>query len=153
MVVEGVLRPPESEGVIATGRGLYESLAPATRLYLLTHTWAEKPLAQWLFDNQLSGHLGILTATGPTPPERIDALRRVRSWRIELVIEPDPYCAIREIADGWNALVYAPATFTDPRWRPDREQLRPWHALTDEIRRQHELRRAQPPVPADEETP
>lgn len=149
MVVEDVLRLPQSDGIITTGKGLFDALAPATRLYLLTSTWDEEDLAGWLRRNQLTGHLGIIRAFGRSVPERIDALRRVRSWRVEMVIEPDPACAAREIAEGWNVLLHAPARYAEPQWRPDQlPEIRPWQALTDEMQHQQEMRSN--PIPQGE---
>lgn len=141
MVAEGVLRLPQSDGIIATGKGLFQAFAPATRLYLLTYAWTEDALATWLARNQLTGHLGILHSSGPSPAQRLDTLRRIRSWRVELIIEPDPQCAAQEIANGWNVLLHAPALYAEPRWRPDQTaEIQPWQALTDEIHHQQDLR-------------
>ncbi|MBD0734112.1 hypothetical protein [Streptomyces sp. CBMA29] len=141
MVVEGVLRLPQSEAMLVTGKGLFAALAPTTRLYLLSYAWTESELQSWLARNQLTGHLGIITASGPTPQQRLDALRRIRSWRVELVIEPDPQCAALEIAEGWTALLHAPALYAEPAWRPDHTgHIRPWQALTDEMQHQENLR-------------
>lgn len=141
MVVEGVLRVPDSDAHYETGLGLYMALAPNSRLYLLSHAWTEPELDIWLTRRQLTGHMGILRAQGPTPADRLDALKRIRSWRVELCIEPDPACAAREIAEGWHVLLHTHALYTDPQWRPDHTgDIRPWDELTAEINHQQDLR-------------
>jgi hypothetical protein len=150
MVVESVLRLPQSEGFIDTGRGLYQAFAKSTRLHLLSYSWTEEELAAWLSRNQLTGHLGIINAAGPTPEQRLDALRRIRSWRVELIVEPDPQCAAREIADGWNVLLHAPALYAEPNWRPDSNpEIRSWQSLTQEMSHQQKLRQHETQLPND----
>lgn len=140
MVVEGVLRVPASDAHLDTGLGLFYALAKNSRLYLMSHEWEQGELESWLGQRQMNGHLGILRPTGPSPEERIDALERIRSWRVELVIESDPACAAREIAGGWNTLLHTHAAYTLPQWRPDHNgAIRPWDALTGEISRQKQM--------------
>lgn len=149
MVVEGILRLPHSEAITETGNGLYRAFAPSTRLYLLTATWAESDLTTWLHRQQLSGHQGILHAPEPTPASRVDTLRRIRSWRIGLVVDSDAACAAAAVADGWHVHLHAPAAYTEPTWRPDHVQdIRPWGALLDEVQHQQDMRN-RPPTQGD----
>jgi hypothetical protein len=141
MVLEGVLRMAGSEAHYETGFALYQALALNSRLYLLSHEWTEEQMAPWMRLRNLTGHLAYLHAPTPGPEGRLDALRRIRSWRVSLVIEPDPIAAAAEIADGWNTLLHTHALYTRPEWRPDHSGTpRPWSALTEEIERQQLMR-------------
>lgn len=141
MVVEHVLRTSGSDGHIDTGYALYQSLAPNAQLYLLTHEFDEGELTTWLQKRRLSGHLAVMKSHAPGPAGRLDALERVRSFRIGLVIEPDPECAAAEITAGWSTLLHTSAAYTQPRWRPDYTGTpRPWDQLTAAIERQESLR-------------
>jgi hypothetical protein len=141
MVIEDVLRISGSEGHLETGWGLYRSLAPAAQLYLLTHEFEEDELGIWLRRRRLTGHLGILRAASPGPTGRLDALERVRSWRVGLVIESDPACAAAEIQAGWCTLLHTHAAYTRPSWRPDAPTTpRPWDQLLGTIAEQQILR-------------
>lgn len=149
MVVEGILRLPHSEAITETGNGLYRAFASTTRLYLLTAAWPQDNLTTWLHRHQLSGHQGILSAPAATPEARVDTLRRVRDWRIALVVDSDPACAAAAVADGWTVHLHAPAAYPEPTWRPDRIQgIRPWGALLDEVTHQQDMR-AQLPTEGD----
>jgi hypothetical protein len=141
MVIEGVLRMPDSDGHYPTGWNLYQAIASTSRLHLLSHTWPEEELETWLMKRRLTGHLGILAATADTPQARIDALERVRDWRLDLVIEPDPVCAAAELEAGFNVLLHTHAQFSRPSWRPDYDRTpRPWDQLTAAIDKQNLLR-------------
>lgn len=145
MVVEGVLRTPDGEGHFDIGWGLYQALAKNSRLYLLSHTWTEQDSALWLAKRNLTGHLGFLHQPEPGPAGRLEALERVRSWRISLVIEPDPSCAAAELAAGWNTSLVTHAAYTQPRWRPDYDGVpRPWDQLSEAIEHQTALRMSDP---------
>ncbi|MFE6745896.1 hypothetical protein ACFVGM_08605 [Kitasatospora purpeofusca] len=141
LVVEGVLRAPGGDGHLETGYGLYQALAPVSQLYLLTHEFEEEELTTWLKRQRLTGHLGVLNSPAPGPAGRLDVLERVRSFRVSLVIEPDPACAAAELAAGWTTLLHTHAAYAQPRWRPDYDGTpRPWGELTAEIDRQQLLR-------------
>ncbi|MGW1261131.1 hypothetical protein ACWD7Y_04120 [Streptomyces drozdowiczii] len=138
MVVEGVLRVPGTEGHIDTGWGLYQSLAKNCRLHLLSHAWTEQDIALWLHKRQITGHQSYLHAPEPGPAGRLEALHRVRAWRIgALVIESDPACAAAEQAAGWNTALVT-STFQGPR--PTAEAIRPWDDLAGDVEHQHDLR-------------
>jgi hypothetical protein len=141
MVLEGVLRVVGSEAHYETGFALYQALALNSRLYLLSYEWTEEQMAPWLRQRGLTGHLAYLHAPTPGAAGRLDALRRIRSWRISLVIEPDPTAAAAEIADGWSTLLHTHAAYSRPEWRPDYQgSPRPWDAVTQEIERQQQMR-------------
>lgn len=141
MVVEDVLRMTGSDGHIETGYGLYQSLAHNAQLYLLTHEFEDEELDAWLKRRRLTGHLGVLKSAVPGPAGRLDTLERVRSFRVGLVVEPDPECAAAEIAAGWSTLLHTSAAYTQPRWRPDYPGTpRPWDSLTEAIERQAVMR-------------
>ncbi|MFI9271823.1 hypothetical protein ACIGXM_14050 [Kitasatospora sp. NPDC052896] len=141
MVLEGVLRMGGSDAQIETGWALYQALARNSRLYVLSHEWPEDEMSTWMRQRNLTGHLAYLHSPDPGPQGRLDTLRRIRSWRVSLVIEPDPSCAAAEIADGWNTLLHTHALYTRPEWRPDHTgSPRPWDALTEEIERQQTMR-------------
>ncbi|MEU1816035.1 hypothetical protein ABZ543_12690 [Streptomyces roseifaciens] len=145
MVVEGILRAPDSEAHFDTGWGLYHACAPNTRLYLLSHTWAAPDIQPWLAKRHLTRHLQYLHQPDPGPAGRLEALDRLRSWRVSLVIEPDPECAAAEINAGWNTALVTHPQYTQARWRPDYPgRIRPWDQLTHAIERQTELRLADP---------
>ncbi|MGW3860242.1 hypothetical protein ACWEDZ_01985 [Streptomyces sp. NPDC005047] len=141
MIVEGVLRTPDAEGHYDTGWGLYQALARNSRLYLLSHTWTEQDSSLWLAKRNLNGHLSYLHQALPGPAGRLEALERLRSWRIGLVLEPDPACAAAELAAGWNTALITHAAYTQPSWRPDYDHSpRPWDELAQAIARQDALR-------------
>lgn len=141
MVLEGVLRMPGTDGQYETGWALYQALAKNSRLYLMSQHWTEEQTDTWLRQRNLSGHLGYLHTPDPGPAGRIDALQRIRSWRVSLVIEPDPACAAAEIEAGWNVLLHTHAAYSRPEWRPDYTSTpRPWDELTQAIDRQRALR-------------
>ncbi|MFC9505347.1 hypothetical protein [Streptomyces sp. NPDC057002] len=141
MVVEGILRTPDAEGHYDTGWGLYQALAKNSRLYLLSASWTEEQCALWLAKRHLTGHLGYLHQPTPGPAGRLEALNRIRSWRIGLVLECDPTCAAAELGDGWNTALITHAAYTQPQWRPDYDHSpRPWDDLTNAVERQNELR-------------
>ncbi|MFV0135437.1 hypothetical protein ACLGIH_19835 [Streptomyces sp. HMX87] len=145
MVVEGILRTPAGEGHYDTGWSLYQALAKNSRLYLLSHTWTEQQCALWLAKRHLTGHLDFLHQPTPGPAGRLEVLNRVRSWRIGLVLEPDPTCAAAELDDGWNTALITHAAYTQPQWRPDYPGTpRPWDDLTTAVERQTELRLTDP---------
>ncbi|MGW3153657.1 hypothetical protein [Streptomyces sp. NPDC001089] len=145
MVVEGVLRVPGGEGHYDTGWSLYQALAKNTRLYLLSHTWTEQDSHMWLAKRQLTGHIGYVHQTDPGPAGRLEALERMRSWHIGLVMEPDPSCAAAELFAGWNTALITHAAYSRPEWRPDYDRSpRPWDDLTQAVERQAELRIAAP---------
>ena len=139
MVIEGVLRVPDSEGHYDTGWGLYQALNKNCRLHLLSHTWTEQDIALWLTKRHITGHQSYLHAPEPGPAGRLEALQRVRAWRIgALVIESDPACAAAELAAGWNTALVTSA-FQGPR-QPGPQSIRPWDDLSDAVERQHEIR-------------
>lgn len=143
MVLEGVLRAAGTEAQFETGWALYQALALNSRLYLMSSEWTEAEMTPWLRGRNLSGHLGYLYAPGNGPAARLDALQRVRSWRVSLVLEPDPSCAAAEIEAGWNVLLHTHAAYSRPEWRPDYTGTpRPWDELTNAIDRQTALRGA-----------
>ncbi|MEU3979576.1 hypothetical protein AB0F77_05610 [Streptomyces sp. NPDC026672] len=141
MVVEGVLRVPDSEGHYDTGWGLYQALNKNCRLHLLSHTWTEQDIALWLQKRHITGHQSYLHTPEPGPAGRLEALHRVRAWRIgALVIESDPACAAAELAAGWNTALVTPA-FQGPR-NPSAgpSAIRPWDDLAGAVERQHDIR-------------
>lgn len=141
LVLEGIVRVAGSEAPLETGVALYQALAHNSRLYVLSNEWTEDEMDLWMRRRGLTGHLTYLHAPIPGPAGRLDALRRIRSWRISLVVEPDPACAAAEIADGWSTLLHTHAAYSRPEWRPDYQgSPRPWDALTDEIEHQQALR-------------
>lgn len=143
MVVEGILRTPQGEGHYDTGWSLYQALAKNSRLYLLSHTWSEEQSSLWLAKRQLRGHINYLHQIDPGPAGRLEALERIRSWRIGLVLEADPICAAAELDAGWNTALITHAAYTQPQWRPDYDRApKPWDALTQAVERQTELRLA-----------
>ncbi|MFE2539112.1 hypothetical protein [Actinacidiphila glaucinigra] len=145
MIVEGVLRTPDAEAHYDTGWGLYHALAKNSRLYLLSHTWTEQDNALWLAKRHLSGHLAYLHQPTPGPAGRLETLERIRSWRISLVLEPDPSCAAAELTAGWNTSLFTHAAYTQPQWRPDYNAApRPWDDLAQAIERQDRLRLTDP---------
>lgn len=149
MVVEGVLRIPDSEGHIDTGWGLYQSLAKNCRLHLLSHTWTEQDIALWLHKRQITGHQSYLHAPEPGPAGRLEALHRVRAWRIgALVIESDPACATAELAAGWNTALITSALQGPRPPSAEPQAIRPWDDLAHDVERQHDLRLTpHPPEP------
>ncbi|MEU0213684.1 hypothetical protein ABZ281_00700 [Streptomyces sp. NPDC006265] len=145
MVVEGVLRVPDGEGHYDTGWSLYQALAKNSRLYLLSATWTEEQCALWLAKRQLRGHIGYLHQTIPGAAGRLEALDRVRSWHIGLVLEPNPSIAAALLRAGWNTAVLTHSAYTQPQWRPDYDGTpRRWDDLTGEIERQTALRLTDP---------
>ncbi|MFD3563926.1 hypothetical protein ACFWVU_30325 [Streptomyces sp. NPDC058686] len=141
MVVEGVLRIPDSEGHYDTGWGLYQALAKNCRLHLLSHTYTEQDIAIWLHKRHLTAHQSYLHTPTPGPAGRLEALQRVRAWRIgALVIESDPACALAELDAGWST-----ALVTSAHQGPRHSQaIRPWDDLADAVERQSELRLTEP---------
>lgn len=145
MVVEGVLRTPGSEGHYDTGWGLYQALAKNTRLYLLSHEWAEADINLWFAKRQLRGHINYLHTPLPGPSGRLEALERIRSWRVSLVLESDPACAAAELTAGWNTALISHAAYTQPQWRPDYAgDIRPWDDLAGAVEQQNALRLTDP---------
>lgn len=145
MVVEGILRTPEGEGHYDTGWALYQALAKNSRLYLLSETWTEEQSALWLAKRQLTGHLGYLHQTLPRAAGRLEALSRIRSWHIGLVMEPNPAIAAALLRAGWNTAVITHSAYSQPQWRPDYDGTpRPWDLLTEEVERQTALRLTAP---------
>lgn len=147
MVVEGILRVPGGEGHIDTGWSLYQALAKNSRLYLLSHTWSEEQCATWLAKRQLTGHLSYLHQTIPGAAGRFEALNRIRSWRVGLVLEPNPSIAAALLRAGWNTAVITHSAYSQPEWRPDYDATpRRWDELTEEVERQTELRLTDPRI-------
>ncbi|MET7631698.1 hypothetical protein ABZS53_14780 [Streptomyces sp. NPDC005499] len=141
MVVEGVLRIPGTEGHYDTGWGLYQSLAKNCRLHLLSHIWTEQDIALWLTKRNITVHQSYLHTPEPGPAGRLEALHRVRAWRIgALVIESDPACASAELAAGWNTALITQAVQRPQQPATGPPAIRPWDDLADAIERQHDLR-------------
>lgn len=147
MVVEGVLRAPGSEAHLDTGWGLYHACAVNTRLYLLSATWTAPEIQPWLAKRHLTHHLQYLHQTDPGPEGRLETLERLRSWRVSLILEPDPACAAAELESGWPTALITHPLYTQARWRPDYTgRIRPWEQLTDAIERQQQLRLEDPRI-------
>lgn len=145
MVVEGLLRAEDGEAHRDVGWSLYQALAKNTRLYLLSATWTEEQCALWLAKRQLRGHIGYLHQTIPGTAGRLEALDRIRSWHIGLVLEPDPSIAAALLRAGWSTAVITHSTYTQPQWRPDYDATpRPWDDLTDAVEQQTALRLTDP---------
>lgn len=140
MVVEDLLRVPGSEQHLDTGWHLYHALAKNSRLYLLSHEWTEQENALWLQKRHLTGHLSYLHATDPGPEGRIDALERIRSWHVSLVLESDPACAAAETEAGWD-VGFFPAALPAGRM-PRSPGVSAWDALTEAIERRENTRLA-----------
>ncbi|MET9360324.1 hypothetical protein ABZX93_05395 [Streptomyces sp. NPDC006632] len=141
MVIEGVLRIPDSEGHYDTGWGLYQALAKNCRLHLLSHIWTEQDIALWLTKRHITGHQSYLHTPEPGPAGRLEALQRVRAWRIgALVIESDPACAAAELAAGWNTALVTSARQGPQQPTAGPPAIRPWDDLADAVERQHDLR-------------
>lgn len=143
MVVEGVLRNSGTDAQFETGWALYQSLVPNSRLFLMSHEWTAPEMDVWLQRRHLTGHLDYLHCPIPGPAGRIDALARIKSWRVNLVIEPDPACAALELAEGWNTLLHTHAAYTRPEWRPDYQGTpRPWDQMVEGIEKNQLLHAA-----------
>ncbi|MFE5853251.1 hypothetical protein ACFQ61_08525 [Streptomyces sp. NPDC056500] len=143
MVVEGVLRIPNTEAHYDTGWGLYQALAKNAHLHLLSHIWHEHEIALWLARRSITGHQSYLHAPEPGPAGRLEALQRIRSQRIgALVLESDPACAAAELAAGWNTALFSSAPhIQSPQQGASDRRIRPWEDLAEAVERQQDLRR------------
>ncbi|MFF8283391.1 hypothetical protein ACF06W_11785 [Streptomyces albus] len=136
MVVEGVLRHPDSEGHFDTGWCLFQALVKNSRLHLLSHQWTESDISHWLARRHLIGYQSYLHAPEPGAAGRLETLHRVRGWRIgSLYIDADAACTAAARAAGWNV-----ALLSHGQQSPMPQPLRPWDDLTDAVEHQHSLR-------------
>jgi hypothetical protein len=142
MVVEGILREPNSEAPIAEGITLYRGLAESSRLYLLSAMWTPREMARWVFSRTIEQrHIGFQTALTPSPEDRINALSRIATWNPALVLESDPLCAEAEYRAGYPTMLFALPAYRAVSWRPDSPSgPQPWDAIAAEMARQEELR-------------
>jgi hypothetical protein len=140
LVIDGLLRMPESDGHYDEGVTLYRALAQASRLYLISAEWDSDEMDQWLFKRQLKGHVGFQKAISPSPPDRTRALGQISSWRPALIFEGDPACAAHALAAGYPVCLMVRPTYRDPRWQPDHSRTpEPWGDIMTEKQRQEDL--------------
>jgi len=142
MIVEGILREPNSEAAIAEGVTLYRGLAESSRLYLVSAMWTAQEMSRWLFGRGLeSRHIGYRLALSPSAADRLHALAKIASWSPALVLESDPVCAAETLRHGYPTVLFAVPAYRAVSWRPDSAAVPdPWDTVAAEIQRQADLR-------------
>jgi hypothetical protein len=142
MIVEGVLREPNSEAPIAEGFTLYRGLCESSRLYLVSALWTSPEMARWLFSrNTEQRHVGFQAAATSSPQDRLNALARIATWFPALVLESDPACAFELLRAGYPTMLFARPTYRAEQWRPDSAGgPAPWDSIAAEMQRQEDLR-------------
>lgn len=147
MPVEGVLQKSHSTAPLALGIALYHSLKANFNILL----YSDQPKTQadyWLSMEALNIHAAIEYNEGerkwlPEPERKLVQLNslRQRSYRIELVIEPDPESAALMVFNGFNIANFIHSQYAMPQWRPDfTGQDRKWDALEKAAIRMAELK-------------
>ncbi|GHB52851.1 hypothetical protein GCM10010331_45620 [Streptomyces xanthochromogenes] len=157
LTINGVLRNPETHGVIPVGNTLYQALVAQHSVYLLSDDLDIDRTQRWLTIHNLTRHTRIIQprthAEWRTDTQlRLDAVGSVTSTgtKVDLVIEPDPAISAELLALGYPVATLTLPYFAKPEWRPDYNQTpRPWDALVDEVEAQAEAYAADPRRTAD----
>jgi hypothetical protein len=155
IAVEGVLRKISGGAPIPEGLDLYYGLATRARLVLLTEDPepAKKelgPLEYWLQTEGMREHARVIytDAVGrelDAAHNRLLQVNWARNWgyAVGLVIEPDPQVAAYLLLQGINVLLFCPAAYMMPSWRPDyHHEPQPWAELAQRVEDEVYLRAA-----------
>ncbi|MET9120022.1 hypothetical protein [Streptomyces sp. NPDC004528] len=140
MAIDGVLKRPESDGIIPSGQLLYHGLAATHTIHLVdtddTFNRSKVVAESWLRSHGLNKHIRLLKPTTSEP--RNPYVRQVRGLRadlpVDLVVIADPGAAADLLADGYTVSLFSHPRYTRPQWQPGYSgEPRPWDDLVAEI--------------------
>lgn len=146
IVVDGVLKQTNDNGVIIQGLLLYKSLVKDHRVSLIIDSAAKEKVQYWLIHSGLTDHVNEIywDAGDPenTPKRRIAQIARLRKQGpLSLVIESDTEVAAALLNAGIPSLLFLHPQYTHPEHRPGyRKEIQPWEDLLAEKVRQQEAR-------------
>lgn len=149
IVMDGVLRKPNTEALNNHGWFLYDALSRLGRVAVLCG--ADRERAEWfLKSNGLKVHAHLIAEDPVKAPDKIqrrrDQLIELRTKAaVEFVVESDPEIAASLLKDGVTTLLYVSPTYTQPSFRPDyNSTARPWDVMVAEVEYQRAMRALQP---------
>ncbi|MFE9412397.1 hypothetical protein ACFYN0_26915 [Streptomyces sp. NPDC006704] len=144
ITINGVLRRPETDGLIPLGNALYQALATHHSVFLLSDQLDVFRTQRWLNMHNLTRHTRVIqprthSEWRTNTQLRLDAVGSITSTgtKVDLVIEPDPVITAELLALGYPVATLTLPHFAKPQWRPDyTQEPRPWDALVDEVETQ-----------------
>ncbi|WP_409238293.1 hypothetical protein [Streptomyces sp. PA5.6] len=144
LTIDGLLRNPETDGVIPLGNALYQALATQHTVYLLSDDLDLPRTHNWLRVNGLHRHTRVIQPRRPSDWRtdvqlRLDAVGYITGTgtKVDLVLDPDPAITAELLALGYPVATLTLPHFAKPQWRPDyTQEPRPWDALVDEVETQ-----------------
>lgn len=145
MVIDGVLKRPESDGIIPAGQLLYHGLAATHTIHLVDdqHNFRSSRLLaeHWLRTHGLDKHIRLLKPTTTEPRDQV--LRQIRNLRadlkVDLVVVSDPHHAEELLAAGYTTLLFSHPRYSRPQWKPDYSgDPRAWDDMVAEIEAQEQ---------------
>lgn len=146
MVVDGVLRQPNDNGVIIQGLLLYKSLVKDHRVSLIIDSAAKEKVQYWLIMNGLTEHINEIywddIDPDDAPSRRIAQVGRLRTGGpLGLVFEADTEVATALLNAGIPSMLFIHPQYTHPEHRPEYSSgPTPWNELLAEKTRQMEAR-------------
>lgn len=147
IAVEGVLKKPVTGHATDTGHRLYRGLAETHRIVLVTEDDNRDRTAEWLLTQGFARHDHIVYGDTPSPTGTawwahiVRTLKLAYGFDVDFTVVPDPVAARSLIAAGLTAVLFTPAAYSLPEWRPDHPSgVTPWNDLEAEMRVQRQLR-------------
>jgi hypothetical protein len=134
VTVEGVLRTMVGNRIIPEGARLYRALKSVGQVVLVTAS-EDKRLQQWIdleglpkADNIMDEFSGL-----DDYGHILTALRGVRGYNIDLVVDTDPDYVALAIDRGYNTLLFTHAQYAHPDWRPSADESTSWSDLVGRV--------------------
>lgn len=146
IVVEGILKQPNDNGVIVPGLLLYKSLVKDHRVSLIIDSAAKDKVQYWLLMNSLTDHVNEIYWDDIDPDNIVDRrMKQIERLRrqgpLSLVFESDTEVAAALLDAGIPSFLYLHPMYTQPEHRPGyRKEITPWDDLVAEKVRQKEAR-------------
>lgn len=146
IVVDGIMRQPNDEGVIIPGFLLYKSLVKDHRVTLIIDSAQRKSIHNWLVINGLTDHTREVYWEDTDPDDvsdrRIAQIGRIRvNSPLAMVYESNAEVAARLLNAGIPTFLLLHPSYTHPEFRPGHaNEPTPWNQILTEVKRQQEAR-------------
>lgn len=146
LVVNGILRQPNDNGVIIPGLLLYKSLVKDHRVSLIFDGHDKKKINYWLLMNSLTDHVNEIYWETTDPEDagqrRLRQISRLRKQGpLALVYESDTEAATKLFQAQIPTMLFLHPQYMHPDFRPGHStEPTPWNTLLAEKIRQQEAR-------------
>jgi hypothetical protein len=146
LVVEGILRQPNDNGVIIPGLLIYKSLVKDHRVSLIFDSGNKEKINYWLLMNSLTEHVNEIywedTDPEDTATRRLAQIGRLRKQGpLSLVYEANTDAATKLLQAQIPTMLFLHPQYMHPDFRPGiKNEPTPWNNLLAEKIRQKEAR-------------